>query len=192
MANLSGTTMQGLAPTFVHKRLLRGAAGFLTGGPLGAVGGFIGGGGNGGGSFQPQPFQPLTGCQPGFERDIQTGRCKKSGIIGTIQRTLPGGETGFGPGTDVALPGQNTGLVVGAVAPIMRQTITRVCPKRFILGADGNCYLKQLLPVKLRMHRPDKRPPISASQWSKLKTAESVRKKAKDIAVVAGFSCKKR
>jgi len=132
--------------------------------------------------------QPLTGCEPGFERDQETGRCKRSGLIGGVQRFLPGGETGFAPAPSV----NGGGLVPGAQAPQIRTTQTRVCPKKFILGADGLCYVKALLPVKLRMHRPDARPPISASQWRKLRTANTVRNKAKEIAVTAGFSCKKR
>jgi len=134
----------------------------------------------------PAPPTPLTGCEPGFERDLETGRCKRTGFIGGVQRFLPGGETGFAPDPVAG------GLVPGAQAPVIRTTQTRVCPKKFILGADGLCYVKALLPVKLRMHRPDARPPISASQWRKLRTANSVRNKAKVIAVTAGFTCKKR
>lgn len=140
--------------------------------------------------FTPPPFTPPmpTGCEPGFERDLETGRCKRIGITGAVQRFLPGGETGFAP--DLGVNGG--ALVPGAQAPRIRVTETRVCPKKFILGADGLCYVKALLPVKLRMHRPDRRPPISASQWAKLRTAETVRNKAKQIAMTAGFSCKKR
>jgi len=167
-----------------------------AGGLIGDIGGFLGGklkefvGGGGLDPFLPTgPFTPtpLTGCEPGFVRDLETGRCKREGFIGDVQRFLPGGETGFAPPNGVG-----GGLVPGALAPQIRTTQTRVCPKKFILGADGLCYVKGLLPPKLRMHKPDARPPISASAWRKLKTANTVRNKAKEIAVTAGFTCKKR
>lgn len=44
----------------------------------------------------------------------------------------------------------------------------------------------------LGLWKPRKKPPISASDWSKLKRARSVEKKAKRIAETANFRCKKK
>lgn len=44
----------------------------------------------------------------------------------------------------------------------------------------------------LGLWKPRRKPPISAADWSKLKRAEAVKKKAKRIAEVADFTCRKR
>ena len=81
---------------FVHKKIggaiVGGVKGFVRGGPAGviggAVGGFIGGG-----------APAATVCPPGFNPS-PSGGCvaavgRVPGIRGTIQRTIPGGATGF-------------------------------------------------------------------------------------------------
>jgi len=80
---------------FIHKRTLGALSGFITGGPSGAVSGFINRG-------QPTPrVQPLlvptlqpASCGPGFEMTAD-GRCRRLGVVGTGQRLLPGGASGF-------------------------------------------------------------------------------------------------
>ena len=121
----------GAAPeTFVHKRILAGVGGFITGGGLGgAISGFVSGGGGGGGSpggyrraprlptapilIQRPVFtganrgqglgSPLTGCDPGMT--MRNGVCVRAGgFIPAAQRFLGigGGGTNGGPGEAVA------------------------------------------------------------------------------------------
>ena len=90
---------------FVHKKIggaiVGGVKGFVRGGPAGviggAVGGFIGGG-----------APAATVCPPGFNPS-PSGGCvaavgRVPGIRGTLQRTIPGGATGF----EIRAPGQLT------------------------------------------------------------------------------------
>lgn len=58
--------MDGLAVSFVHKRIFGGVKGFIGGGPGGAIGGFLGGGGGGGG-------MPNTGSRI-MMRNVATGQ----------------------------------------------------------------------------------------------------------------------
>lgn len=134
-----------------------------------------------------RPFVPLTGCQPGFRRDAQ-GRCVKEGFIGTIERFLPGGETGL------QLNGDGQPLLAGAQPPTVVPSQTLRCPRGMVLAIDNLCYLKQLLPrrSKLRKWRGAPRPPISAADWKRLRVAERVKDKAKDIADTAGFTCRSK
>jgi len=82
---------------FIHKRLIGGLGGFVTGGPVGAAAGFLTSGG--GGVTLPAPVQnPFTGgCATGFRRNA-AGQCVADvalpGIIAAGQRLLPGGATG--------------------------------------------------------------------------------------------------
>jgi len=191
---LSDRTMGGLAPAFVHRRLLRAGRGFITGGPLGALGGFAGIGGGGGSPFPipgpmgALPFVPLVaGCNPGFKRDAQ-GRCVKEGIVGVLQRGIPGGETGLQPGTDLV----PFSLVPGGIPATPVQGIRLDCPRGFVLGNDNNCYFKGALPRALRKWKPARRPAISAGDMSTLNRADRLRGKVKRLATKSGFTCKTR
>ena len=69
---IHSTDMSGLALGFVHKRLLRAAGGFITGGPTGAVSGFLSGGGQRrtlptAPVFAPRP-PPMRSPSGGFQR----------------------------------------------------------------------------------------------------------------------------
>jgi len=80
---------------FVHKRLLRAAGGFLSGGPGGAVKGFFRPGFStrpavGGRGFRPSPITPATRRTPGSRRVIPM-----PGFRGLAQRIIPGGGTGL-------------------------------------------------------------------------------------------------
>ncbi len=80
---------------FVHKRIggaiVGGVKGLIRGGPAGIIGGAVGGFiGPGGG--------PAGACPPGF--NLGPGGCvpavaKVPGVRGFLQRTIPGGATGF-------------------------------------------------------------------------------------------------
>ena len=80
---------------FVHKRLLRGAAGFLTGGPLAAIAGF---------SQSPRLPSPRRRSRPRFApgtgkawgRPTMPRRVVRArGVKAAVQRFLPGGATGL-------------------------------------------------------------------------------------------------
>jgi len=65
---------------FVHKRILGAASGFLKGGFGGAAAGFL----TSGASNVPGPRAPTT-----------TALQRTPGVVGAVQRFLPGGATGF-------------------------------------------------------------------------------------------------
>lgn len=75
---------------FLHKRIGRAIKGTLTGGVTGGIAGFFGGGNRP--TLQPQiPHQqtPTPFANP---------RVPLPGIVPAIERLIPGGNTGFGPG----------------------------------------------------------------------------------------------
>ncbi len=78
---------------FVHKRILGGVTGFLSGGPLGALKGVISGGGSPAPTVlprRPQSAPPGTGF-------VQAGTAvvRAPGLPAAIARALPGGRTGL-------------------------------------------------------------------------------------------------
>lgn len=58
-------------------------------------------------------------------------------------------------------------------------------------GSGKKAVLKSVAR-RLGLWKPRKKPPITASEWGKLKAAERVKKKAKKIAQTADFSVKKK
>ena len=137
------------------------------------------------------------GCPTGFK--LVRGRCVRRGVGGTLQRLIPGGETGvlsdeFGN----AVMG---GFGVAALEPAMVGNITRRdgtqgvilrCPRGTILAIDNLCYNKSVLPVKFRKWRPAPKGPISAKDWRTVKTFDSVQKKVKTLASDSGLTCAKK
>jgi hypothetical protein len=151
---------------FLHKKIFGAVGGavkgFIGGGPIGAISGAVG-------SFipkptqqfqQPAPIRQVTsrGCPPGMAFDAR-GNCVQAqvqvpipGIIGGIQRLLPGGKTGFEapstPTTAVTVAPQEFGDAVmgrfgAALEPAVRSSSVRVCPRGTVLGIDGLCYNKR-------------------------------------------------
>jgi len=174
--------------------------GFISGGPVGAIGGFL----SPGATPQAMPFQPIfmsgqqpgarASCSPGFRVNPATGICEQIGFRGAVERTLPGGQAGtmadvFGEavlgafGMPALVPAQ-VGTINGG--PILR------CPLGAVLGKDNLCYQKGNIPIKFRKWRPSRKPPISAKRWAELKGTATTKRMAKEIAAAAGFSCRRK
>jgi len=85
-----GTDFEGFAPGFVHKRLLRGAAGFLAGGPVGAAAGFLTTGGGSGARPREIVARPgvtlATNCPPPLIPSVHGG-C--TGVAPLTRRPAP-------------------------------------------------------------------------------------------------------
>ena len=110
---------------------------------------------------------PTPACNPGFERDPATGRCKRSGIVGVAERFIPGGATGFQDGATA--PGfVGSG---GGNAPEERQTSVAVCLKGQVLGRDGLCYGKRSIKNADRMWPRGRRPLLTSGDLNAIATA---------------------
>jgi len=151
---------------FVHKRIIGAVGGLISGGPLGALSGFVSGGGGG--------STAAAGCREGFV--MSGGRCvprtqvftgidrglgfgaPRPGVTAAVQRFLPGGATGrFDAGAAVmgqwgaALEPQVVGSVQrddGSTGPLLR------CLRGMVLGTDDLCYNKPLANGKRKWPRP--------------------------------------
>jgi len=152
------------------------------------------------GSSSPQQNrQTVTAranCPPGFRANPNTGICEVEGPIGAIQRFVPGGQTGTLPQAN-GVPAAYGNAVMGsfgvpALQPAQASAMSLRCPPGSVLGKDNLCYQKGSIPMQFRKWRPAKKPPISAKDWRALQTSARVEKKAKNIAMKAGFSCRKR
>ncbi len=149
---------------FVHKRIIGAVGGFLTGGPLGAVGGAFSPSGRSGGSpaglprnfgaGQSQGFRDRGGCSVGFIRRDGICQRKTPGITGAVQRFLPGGSSGFDP----AAPrfGANGGG--GPYMPSIDVREVRECLPGDVLGRDGFCYSKSDISNKNRAWPKGRKP----------------------------------
>lgn len=178
-----------LSESFVHKRLLGAAAGFLTGGPGGAIVGALTEGAGvfdlfGGGGGQPAQIQ-ADPC-PGGVRIAGTNRCFETPFTPQQQ----GGGTSVVVRQDV-VPGMFGEL---SVNPTLVQTVRLKCPPGLVLGRDERCYAvgKGGISNKQRKWPKGPRPIMSAQDAKVLRRAETVRNRAKAAAMSAGFSCKKR
>lgn len=83
---------------FVHRRLFGGAKGFLTGGPAGAVGGFLAATRRPGSMLSGTPGHPRSfgGPTNGARHTFPSLSVQRvPGLRGVAQRLVPGGATGF-------------------------------------------------------------------------------------------------
>jgi len=84
------TNRPGEVRHFVHKRLLRATAGFFTGGPVGAVGGFLAP------RPRPAPRRPISAVRPQSLRPVLRAapaprrRFSRQGVIPPIKRFFTG------------------------------------------------------------------------------------------------------
>lgn len=110
----------------------------------------------------------------------------------------PGGILNFGQ----PMNGRNgttfgsQGLLPNSIVVEPMQTVRNKAPKGYVIvdmpdGSGKKAVLKSVAR-SLGLWKPAKKPPISASEWNKLKTADRVRKKAKKIAMTADFKCVKK
>ena len=178
---------------FVHKRIFGaikgGIGGLIGGGPLGAIGGAVGGftGSVTNGAVHPSLIPQTTifpgsrgfarPCATGFFMDAQ-GQCvplvtgRKPGILGGLQRFLPGGETGF----------QEFGAAVmgqfgAALEPGFRDTSTAVCPPGTVLGIDRLCYNKGDLKNKERAWPRGRKPLLTGGEMRCISIAAGAAKR---------------
>lgn len=142
-----------------------------------------GSGGTGGGETTTSPGTTVTGygltgpCPTGYE--LRNGRCEKVGVVGTIQRILPGGETGY-------LPATGGGIMPGGVAPSQLSTTRSVCPRGMVLGFDGWCYHKAAISNKQRKYPRGRRPLLTGGEMKTLTRARSLENKVKRAWQAAG------
>jgi len=158
---LLGPVPDGIAPlNFVHRRIIGAATGFFTGGPVGAVGGFAGGGAPSAGAPRPQVvptqfFQPPSGqpaCFPPFRRDPLTGSCK------IFAGTQSGPDPAPGVGVQVYDPGTGLGMMHHPHAPEVVDVRTRRCKRGHVLSWQGMCVSKKEIRNKDRMYPAPRRP----------------------------------
>lgn len=181
-----GTDMGGFASCIVHKRLIGAIGGFLTGGPAGAIGGFL--------RTPSGQIKTINGrCPPGFSaRSDNSGICDRTdpkasalsskfhGDTGCIipgQRRDPrtgecafflGEQTGRDPsGVGEAVMGQyGAGLMPG------NMVIDRaVCLRGMQLGNDGLCYNKGQITNRQRMWPAGRRPLLTGGDMRAISTA---------------------
>lgn len=133
------------------------------------------GGGGGGGGVSP--------CPTGY---IKVGdRCVSPGDA------FPGGDPFTVPAGGGAVQGA---FGLPAIQPAVRQQRRLDCPEGMVLGKDNLCYPKQILGrrSKYRKWKGDRKPKVSAREWSQLQKANRTKEKVKEVAKEAGFSCKRR
>ena len=160
---------EGIAPlSVIHRRILGGIGGFFTGGPVGAIGGFVGGGQRPPGPTQaaytapgppqvvPSQFsQPPSGqpaCFPPFRRDPLTGSCK------IFAGTQSGPDPAPGVGVQVYDPGTGLGMMHHPHAPEVVDVRTRRCKRGHVLSWQGMCVSKKEIRNKDRMWPAPRRP----------------------------------
>lgn len=172
--------MDAFSENFVHKRLAGALVGFAAGGPIGGIGGFVTGG-------TPQERTNLADprtfaqCQGGFTRNAQ-GQCERVGIIGEVQRLLPGGatgfqENGFGDGFGAAVMGR----FGPALVPMSRPSTTLRCPRGSKLGKDNLCY--DHIAKRDRKWNPGTKPMLTGGQVNTLRRARRIEDRLKKLGV---------
>lgn len=170
-------------------KLTKGIGGFITGGPMGAVGAVMSKGGGAGGrsrkiaarqQYSPAGFQPAlptqggcpggwvqtqAGCMPapcpdGSQRSPETGLCGNWGLQVNPLAALPGGD----PFIEVTRPTAGTGAAVmgrygAALMPEEEMRRHRSCLPGMVLGDDGLCYNRRDVKNSERMW-PKERAPL--------------------------------
>jgi len=114
----------------------------------------------------------LPSCGTGFHRDAQ-GRCVKSGVIGALQRFVPGGKTGLQPMLEdfgEAVMGRFGAALVPAQLPATRLR----CPRGAVLGMDDLCYNRRDLKKSERKWPPGTRPVLTGGQVNTLREAQRI------------------
>jgi len=125
-------------------------------------------------------------CPSGYQWDGK--QCIATGISGTVQRILPGGQTGTG--SDVYGMAVMGSFGRPALQPYVAQQVVRRCPPGTVLGKDGLCYDK--IANGDRMWPRGPRPLMTGGDMKVLRKAEALKKKVKRLATSSGFTCRKR
>jgi len=172
--------LHGLECSFVHRRLIGAAVGFVTSGgnPLAAAGGFAGGGS----VAQPQKMSRAqtfaarrTQCPSGQRmtsggncvRDTSSVRTPTPGLTGAVQRFLPGGASGFEvPAGDAVM-----GRYGAALLPIQEGRVVSTCLPGMVLGDDGNCYDRKAITNRERKYPKGTAPLLTGGDMSCIRKA---------------------
>ncbi len=191
---------------FVHKRILGAAIGFVTGGPVAAVGGAL----RGGGAQQslPQSFAPAETAAQISARHTAHGHPR---ILGVRPGHLPGFVGTALTGTSLAapagcpIPGQrrdqfgncsfflgdqlgpdNTGVggaVMGrygaGLVPGNRVVNRAECLPGMVLGDDDVCYNKGQVPNKRRMWPAGRKPLLTGGDMNAITRAARAARRVK-------------
>jgi len=164
---------------FVHKRIGRTFSGLLTGGFGGGIAG----------ALSPDPptrseparsiigrTRPVAGCPDGFEPDGRGG-CNRAGIVGAVQRFLPGGSTG----TTVATTTAPAAFGIPTMAPFRETRLVLDCGPGWVLGMDSLCYPKKMIPNKFRKWPRGTKPFLTGGEVRTLRRAKSLEKRFKRL-----------
>jgi len=127
-------------------------------------------------------------CPAGFEWDGM--QCKKGGLEGFVERTLPGGETGYG--SDVYGQAVMGAFGKPALQPYVDSQPVQRCPPGLVLGKDNLCYARSSIRNSDRKWPKAPRPALSAQDMKTIRKAASLQNKVKRAAMKSGFTCKKR
>ena len=173
---------------FVHKRLLRGAIGLVTGGPTAAAGGFLSGGGSRARrtpmalapvatAFNPLANRPeisrfagrqsiAAPCRRPWRRDPVSGQCAL--FLGD----RPGRDTApleTGPGVPVG--DATMGRYGAALVPGSRIVDRATCLRGMVLGNDGLCYNSKGFRNADRMWPRGRRPLLTGGEMRAISVA---------------------
>ena len=176
----------------------------------------LGGGGTGVGGSRGMEFNFDAGDVVNVASTLLAGDCVKAlregRYLDYLKCVMPGGSTGTNAqgqqnrdpvkemGRDVGnilLPGQPFGqgpgeTVTGAFGiparkPRVRQLNIRQCGPGFVLGKDGNCYVKGTIPRKFRAWRPGRKPPVTAGDAKAIARAARTKDRVKGLAKAVGL-----
>ncbi len=185
---------------FVHKRILGGIKGFISGGPIGAAAGFV----SGGKARVPtdQFGRPIAGlvpsrraalCPPGFF-ETPAGGCQALAASEPRGIDIPGPRRfdplsivrGIFPADVTDVNGRvPTGMVGDAVMgrfgagfePELLSTTTRRCGRGAALGLDGICYNRRDLRNSERFWPRGRRPLLTGGEMRCISVASAAAKK---------------
>lgn len=175
---------------FVHKRFIRAATSFVTSGfnPLAAVGSFVAaaprpsgrsGGSPAGAVFSPPGqrgtrlgagFASRGNCRVGTRRIDGVCQRPTPGVVGALQRLIPGGATGTEP-----IPAGEAvmGRFGAALEPSVEGREVRTCLPGMVLGEDGLCYNRRDIRNSERMYPKGTRPLGTPGEMACLRKAAS-------------------
>jgi len=132
------------------------------------------GGYDGGTRVQTRTFSGMGPCAPGYtwREGPGGGSCVSPtpGFKGKVQRTLPGGRTGYDPAEyGEAVMGQfGAGMI-----PATMEGVTRRCPRGAVLATDGLCYNTRDLANKNREWPRGRRPLLTGGEMRAISIASA-------------------
>jgi hypothetical protein len=76
--------------------------------------------------------------------------------------------------------------MMGGVSPYVETTQRSSCPTGYVLGRDGLCYDKRVIPNKLRKYPRGRRPLLTGGEMKVLSKAKTLENKVKRAWTAAG------